>query len=180
MPDRLEAYCARVKAILEALEIGEEVIARRALPMHLEAAELVLAEVGANGRQHLVTPETLAAWQQLRASASGDGISLSIVSAFRTLERQADIVRGKLAAGLSPELIFRASAPPGYSEHHTGRAIDINTPGARPLEEEFESTDAFVWLGANAASYGFSLSYPRNNAHGFIYEPWHWCFRGGT
>jgi len=75
------------------------------------------------------------------------------------------------------EVIFCASAPPGYSEHHSGRALDVTTPGATPLQEEFEGTPAFAWLSKNAASFGFALSYPRGNRHGFMYEPWHWCYR---
>ena len=70
------------------------------------------------------------------------------------------------------------SAAPGYSEHHTGRAVDIATPGSRPLTEEFEDSAAFHWLNENAADFGFSMSYPRDNRYGFIYEPWHWAQHG--
>ena len=73
--------------------------------------------------------------------------------------------------------ILRVNAAPGYSEHHTGRAIDLGTIGCRALEEEFELTEAFAWLENNAAHFQFSLSYPRNNPSGVIYEPWHWCFQ---
>ena len=71
--------------------------------------------------------------------------------------------------------ILSVNAAPGYSEHHTGRAIDIASPGSRPLTEEFEDSAAFRWLERNAAGYGFSMSYPRDNPGGFIYEPWHWA-----
>ena len=46
-----------------------------------------------------------------------------------------------------------------FSEHHTGRAIDIATPGTRPLTAEFESSAAFVWLEAHAATFGFRMPY---------------------
>ena len=69
------------------------------------------------------------------------------------------------------------NAAPGYSEHHTGCAVDIATPGSRPLTEEFEDSQAFRWLTDNAGKFGFSMSYPRNNPAGFIYEPWHWACR---
>ena len=55
----------------------------------------------------------------------------------------------------SVEEILSASAPPGYSEHHTGRAIDIDTDGAPPLEIEFEGTPAFAWLTTHAGRFGF-------------------------
>ena len=67
------------------------------------------------------------------------------------------------------------NAAPGYSQHHTGCAVDIATPGSRPLTEEFEESEAFAWLGNRAAEFGFSMTYPRDNPQGFIYEPWHWA-----
>ena len=39
-----------------------------------------------------------------------------------------------------------------------------------------ELSDGFAWLSHSAHQFGFSLSYPRDNPLGFIYEPWHWCF----
>ena len=73
------------------------------------------------------------------------------------------------------EQILRVSAAPGYSEHHSGRAVDVTTPGCAPLTGEFESTAAFAWLAAHARDFGFVLTYPRDNRYGVIYEPWHWC-----
>ena len=78
--------------------------------------------------------------------------------------------------GDSDEDIFKLSAPPGFSEHHTGKAIDLNTSGFPPLEEEFEKSDAFQWLSVNAKDFGFRLSYPRENRFGIAYEPWHWFY----
>jgi D-alanyl-D-alanine carboxypeptidase len=48
--------------------------------------------------------------------------------------------------------------------------------GVRSLELEFERTEAFRWLSQNAGRFGFSLSFPRDNRYGYMYEPWHWCF----
>jgi D-alanyl-D-alanine carboxypeptidase len=81
---------------------------------------------------------------------------------------------------MSVESILCASAPPGYSEHHSGRAVDVTTEGEqeRTLEEEFEQTAAFAWLSSNAGRFGYFLSFPRNNRFGYVYEPWHWCFAG--
>jgi D-alanyl-D-alanine carboxypeptidase len=169
-------YRARVEALLKELGVPAEIVAGRALPLQPEPESLELVEIGVNAREHYLVPAAAAAYRELRAAASSDGVVLTVVSAFRSLERQADIVRGKLASGLSFEAVFCASAPPGYSEHHTGRALDVTTPGARALEVEFEQTQAFEWLTRNAGRFGFTLSYPRGNSYGFIYEPWHWCF----
>ena len=76
--------------------------------------------------------------------------------------------------------ILRVSAAPGYSEHHSGRALDITTPGYAALEEEFELSPAFAWLKKHAKTFRFRLSYPRRNTHGIAYEPWHWCWHATT
>jgi len=171
-------YLDRVQAILDELRISQGFFDGRALPVQQEALELELAEVGENGREYLLIPAAAAAWRQLRSAAAADGITLRLVSAFRSVDRQAEIVREKLACGISLEAIFATSAPPGYSEHHTGRAVDVTTPGVRALEVEFEATAAFGWLAEHARRFGFVLSYPRDNPNGYVYEPWHWCYRG--
>lgn len=140
-----------------------------------EAAELV--DVGPNlvGRMQRLTPDTAASWQEMRAAAQEAGITLMIVSGFRSIEYQASLIRKKINAGQSLIDILGVNAAPGFSEHHTGRAVDIASPGSRPLTEEFESSEAFAWLLQNAAKFGFSMSYPRENPQGFVYEPWHWA-----
>ena len=167
-------------ALLAGLGITPALLAGRALQAHEEAAELVLAERNAAGREFLLTPAAAAAWQQMQAAASADGLELMLLSAFRSVARQTEIIRAKLAAGRALAEILEASAPPGFSEHHTGRAIDIGTPAHPELETSFEATPAFDWLCRHAARFGFTLSYPRGNAAGFMYEPWHWCFQGRT
>jgi D-alanyl-D-alanine carboxypeptidase len=102
------------------------------------------------------------------------------VSAFRGVDRQAEIVRDKLARGQTPEQVLEVSALPGYSEHHSGRAVDVASGTDRPLEEVFEQTDAYRWLLEHAAEFSFFLSYPRGNAAGYAFEPWHWCYRTDT
>ena len=73
----------------------------------------------------------------------------------------------------------KVSAPPGYSEHSTGFAIDIGDAYKREsdFEVEFENTDAFRWLKENAAKYHFKLSFNKNNKN-IDYEPWHWRYEG--
>jgi D-alanyl-D-alanine carboxypeptidase len=166
-----------LRALLDSLGITSEILARRALPFHGEAAELVLAETDAAGREFHLVSQAAIAWRNMKQAAREDGIVIEIVSAFRSLERQADIIRAKLAKDVPIDTILTLSAPPGYSEHHTGRAVDINTPGCEATEEPFELTDAFRWLVRHAGGFGFTMSYPRGNAHGFIYEPWHWCYQ---
>ena len=167
----------RIRSLLVSLQIPQERIAAKGLMLQAEAEDLVVAEVEDDGRQHLLTPTTAAAWHAMSAAAGADGVAIRIASAFRSVERQAEIVRSKLEHGFSLDSILEVSAPPGYSEHHTGRAVDITTDDTPALEIEFERTAAFRWLCRRAGDFGFSLSYPQRNPHGYAYEPWHWCHR---
>jgi D-alanyl-D-alanine carboxypeptidase len=166
----------RCAALADELGIPAELLAARGLCEYEEAPELELAEVGDDGREHRLTPSAAAAWRAMKQAAAADGVSIALASAFRSIERQAEIVRAKLARGDSVEQILAVSAPPGFSEHHTGRAIDVATPGSAALEPEFERSAAYAWLARNAARFGFRLSYARGNPLGYDYEPWHWCF----
>lgn len=132
------------------------------------------------GRDHLARSlwldyNTARAWAAMRASAASAGINLEAVSGFRSIAYQAGILRRKRERGLAIEEILKVNTAPGYSEHHSGRALDIGSPGTPPAEESFEQTPAFAWLKRHAGQFGFRLSYPRDNPHGVIYEPWHWC-----
>ena len=166
----------RIRAILAELGISTDLISARCLPLCAEPEVLELAEVGDDGREYRLTPAAAAAWRAMKAAAAADGVVLKLISAFRSIDRQVEILREKLAEGQTVEEILAASAPPGYSEHHTGRAIDIDTEGAPPLEIEFERTPAFAWLGKNAQRFGFVLSFPQGNRYGYQYEPWHWFY----
>lgn len=116
------------------------------------------------------------AWLRMRDAALADAIVLEAISGYRSHDYQLGIFERKRARGLGVEEILAVNAAPGFSEHHSGRALDIGTPDLPPAEECFEASAAFAWLTAHAAEHGFHLSYPRNNPHGIIYEPWHWCF----
>ena len=120
------------------------------------------------------------AWRHLQHAARRDGVVLEAISGYRSHDYQLGIFERKLGRGQSVDEILAVNAAPGFSEHHSGRALDIGTPGEPPAEETFEATAAFEWLRANAAADGFVLSYPRDNPHGITYEPWHWRFNPGS
>lgn len=141
-----------------------------------ECVTLVATETDVFGRQPLLEADAFAAWRTMQAGAREAGVELQIVSAYRSAAYQKDLLLRKLARGDSIDAILKVNAAPGYSEHHSGRALDITTPGYRPLEEEFESSPAFAWLSRHARRFGFSMSFPRDNAAGMAYEPWHWRF----
>ena len=117
---------------------------------------------------------------KMREEAKKDGIYLVFLSGYRSINLQNDIfyslksIRNQNAAERA-----RVSAPPGYSEHSTGFAIDIGDASQREtdFETEFENTNAFKWLLKNAPKFHFKLSFNKNNKY-IDYEPWHWRYEG--
>jgi zinc D-Ala-D-Ala carboxypeptidase len=170
-----DSYESRVARSLAELGIPSTYGAERRMPLHEEAIDLVSVGLDIHGRERQLTPDAAARWVELRAAAHGEEVTLLLVSAFRSLEYQQQIFVRKLAAGESLEEILKVNAPPGYSEHHTGRALDLTTPGCSPLSVEFETTAAFDWLVRHGRRFGFVMTYPRENPFGIAYEPWHWA-----
>lgn len=165
-----------VREIGKELGIPADYGVRHKLALQPEAKKLHSIGKDIYDRPQKMLHPAATAWKRMVRQAKSDGVVIQPVSAFRSVEYQAGLVRRKLEKQQSMAEILAVSAAPGYSEHHTGRAIDVTTPGCAVLEEEFENTAAFEWLCNNARRFGFHLSFPRNNLHGIAYEPWHWCF----
>lgn len=166
----------KVEAGLREMGASVDLLAQRRLSLFEDATELALAHTSQSGREHFLIPAAAAEWGQMRALAADEDVALVMISGFRSFARQVELINDKLSAGHRIEDILEFLAPPGCSEHHTGRAVDIGTPGCEPLSERFEDTGAFDWLGKNAKDFGFRMSYPRGNSSGYRYEPWHWCY----
>jgi zinc D-Ala-D-Ala carboxypeptidase len=100
------------------------------------------------------------------------------LSCFRSSAYQREVFCRKVSEGYAVRA--KASAPPGFSEHATGLAIDFgdkNVPECN-LSACFAQTPVGQWLAQNAGTYGFVLSFPKGNAQGVMYEPWHWRYEG--
>lgn len=114
-------------------------------------------------------------------AARRDGVRIVPISGFRTRSEQETLFFGiKAQRGQNVETRAEVSAPPGYSEHHTGYAVDIgdaNQPGTN-LSQSFAETRAYQWMEANAPRFSFELSFPPDNLQGVSFEPWHWRFVG--
>jgi D-alanyl-D-alanine carboxypeptidase len=151
---------------------------RCGMPQQPECDSLVEVGNDALGRPARLEAATAAAWQRLQQAALVDGVELQLVSAFRSVDYQRQLIQRKLDRGFDITSILQVNAAPGFSEHHSGRALDIGCPGYPHLEEVFEHSAAFVWLNQRAGEFGFRLSFPRNNPFGVMYEPWHWYFLG--
>ncbi|MGA1740734.1 MAG: M15 family metallopeptidase [Pseudohongiellaceae bacterium] len=173
MPDTFEKLIA---AIHEELKIPAVYATERKLVLQSECMNPVSAGTDIFEREAFMEEMALAAWRRMRTAALQDGVELQLVSAYRSVEYQKQLFLKKLKAGQRIDEILKVNAAPGYSEHHSGRALDLTCPDSACLEESFEDTAAFGWLESHAANYGFFMSFPRNNVHGLLYEPWHWCF----
>jgi D-alanyl-D-alanine carboxypeptidase len=174
---RKRRYLKRIVALHDSLGIPGDYGATRLIPIQMEAGGLVSIGPDIYQREQRLVPTAATAWRAMRESASAEGVELQVVSAYRSVDYQEGILRRKLEKGQAMEEILQVSAAPGYSEHHTGRAVDITTPGYPVLEEEFEGSEAFAWLTESAGGFGFQMSFPRGNPHGVAYEPWHWAWQ---
>ena len=143
-----------------------------------EASQLVEVAPGL-----ALSRDAATAYEQMRSAAAADGVQLTVISAFRPIAMQKQIFFGvKSERNQSAEERARVSAPPGYSEHSTGLALDLGdeTMPQTNLSESFEGTPAFFWLQNNAHRFHYQLSFAKGNRQGVSYEPWHWRFEGSA
>lgn len=145
-----------------------------------EAKDAQLVSVAPGMKLHQDAAQSYLAMQQ---AAAADGVSLTLLSAFRSVEDQEQLFFNIKAQRNQTSLDrARVSAPPGFSEHSTGFAIDLgdfSQPNTN-LSPAFTETSAFRWLRNNAARYQFTLSFPQGNPQGVNFEPWHWRYEGSV
>ena len=166
---------SQVNLNFQSEESDERIILGHLPYTEISQQKLVLIEP--NIKVHIDMRDSLL---KMRDDAKRDGIYLVFLSGYRSINLQNDIffslksIRNQEASERA-----RVSAPPGYSEHSTGFAIDIGDATRREtdFETEFENTDAFGWLIKNAARFHFKLSFNKNNKY-IDYEPWHWRYEG--
>lgn len=116
-----------------------------------------------------VQPVAMDAFYDMQAAAAADGISLWILSSFRSYEDQ-DVIYNRYVAQEGRDAADTYSSRPGHSDHQTGYTFDLNS-----LEQDFQYDPAGKWLDKNCYKYGFIIRYPKGkeSSTGYIYEPWH-------
>ncbi|MGH8183637.1 MAG: M15 family metallopeptidase [Rhodanobacteraceae bacterium] len=174
------AWVAHVEQVNRSLGIPPDYAARHDLSIQPEAKDLVQVPHDVYGRKQEMVAPAAAALKRLFAAAARDGVKLETVSGFRSMAYQTHLVREKLDRGMSIQKALTINAVPGYSEHQTGCAMDLTTPGVPAADGSFARSKAFSWLQQHAASFGFHLSFPPGNPYGYEYEPWHWRYIAGT
>jgi LAS superfamily LD-carboxypeptidase LdcB len=114
------------------------------------------------------------ALSKMQADASALGLSLKLISGFRTYSYQAGLYNRYVQKdGQAKADTY--SARPGHSEHQTGLAFDVGQ-----LKDSFGDTPSGKWLAQNCHLYGFIIRYPKGKSHitGYKYEPWHIRYLG--
>ena len=115
-------------------------------------------------------------FKQMVDAARNDGIKIYNISSYRSYSTQNYLYNNYVnSSGKSAADTF--SARPGYSEHQTGLATDINTASS---SDHFENTKEYEWLINNSYKYGFILRYPKGKEYitGYQFEPWHYRYVG--
>jgi D-alanyl-D-alanine carboxypeptidase len=163
---------------LAALGVASDYGATRGLERIVEPGRLALVGPDYARRPLWLVPAAKRAVSALLGAARDAGVDIKLVSGFRSVGYQFALIRRKLVAGQHIDEVLKVLAAPGYSEHHSGTALDFTTEDLPGADSSFESTDAYRWLMQHAAGFGFRLSYPRDNPHGIAFEPWHWRYVG--
>ncbi len=105
--------------------------------------------------------------------AEADGVLIQVESGYRSLRYQKKIFKKMLAKGRTFDDVIRFVAPPGYSEHMLGIAVDFS-----PSNWRFADLPQYQWLQDNAKEFGFIETYSRNNSAKMPWEAWHWKHTG--
>lgn len=124
-----------------------------------------------NSKIYLRKPARDAAVKMLQAAAA-EKVLLLIRSGYRSIRYQRILWSKRLSQGKTFQEIAKSVAPPGYSEHHLGTAVDLVSD-----TKEFKRSSGYKWLLNNAHQYCFFESYPKDNSTtGVYWEPWHWKY----
>ncbi|HEX5960242.1 MAG TPA: M15 family metallopeptidase [Rhodanobacteraceae bacterium] len=175
-PSQPAAYVAHINEVNRGLGIPLDYAAQHDLVPLPEGKDLVQVPRDVYGRKAEMVAPAAAALKRMFAAAARDGVKLQTVSGFRSMNYQTGLIRRKLKKGMTILKALSINAVPGYSEHQTGCAIDLTTPGVPAADGSFAKSKAFAWLQQHAAAYGFHLSFPPGNPYGYEYEPWHWRY----
>ena len=166
-------YQKKIKETLISFNIKDSITDN----IFYESCSLVSIGKDIYGREQFLDSQAAESFFEMKKAAKKDSIDLQFVSAFRSFDSQKKIIERKLNRGSLINKILEENKLPGYSEHHTGKAIDFTSKKLNTLSTQFENSKEFKWITENASTYNFYLSYPKDNEEGIMYEPWHWMFK---
>ena len=147
---------AEPELIASSVEQGLVTCAERTDTGYRNGTPFGITVVTADGKP--VERDTANAYAVMQAAAAADGVTLVVVSGFRTMAEQQYLYACYVNCNCNN---CNLAAPPGTSNHQSGHALDLNTSSGGVLS----------WLNANGARFGFARTVPS--------EPWHWEWWGG-
>lgn len=151
-----------------------QVIEPASLPSAVDLVR-VPADFSFEGYRIYLAPRARDAFVRMAEQATRDGIRLRIDSGYRSRSYQASLLLRRIEEGQDLREVLRVIAPPGYSEHETGRAVDLV-----PSDPEFAREPTYEWLRRHAGSFGFRETYPLREGTDAPWEPWHWSLASGA
>ncbi len=151
-------------------------------PKDYAPADLVTPNVPlrTDGDEMKLRQTTATALESMVNAAEKENIHLMLASGYRSYDLQVSVYGGFVHAE-GQEATDTQSARPGYSEHQTGLAADLEpTNRACEIQQCFADTPEGKWLAAHAYAYGFIIRYTADKAAvtGYEYEPWHLRYVG--
>ena len=148
----------------------------------LEKIELISAK-NSQGREFLVEKEALEHFNALRSKLLEQGIDIELDSTYRSVERQKELW-AEFEETYGRAYCEKYVAVPGYSEHHTGLAIDVCLiKDGRVIDDNDEmiaEVEIFSKIHTLLSDYGFILRYMKGKEDitEYSYEPWHFRYVG--
>ena len=148
----------------------------------LEKIELISA-TNSQGKEFLVEKEALEHFNDLRSKLLEQGIDIELDSTYRSVERQKELW-AEFEEKYGRAYCEKYAAVPGYSEHHTGLAIDVclikDGQVIDDNDEMIAEVEIFSKIHTFLSDYGFILRYMKGKEDitGYSYEPWHFRYVG--
>ena len=156
-----------------------------ALPDNWENKVEIITVQNSLGEELRIERNTYQQYVKLREALLKQGVQIELDSVYRSVAEQQEIWdAGSADPELGPECCKKYLAVPGYSEHHTGFAVDIfimkDGKEIRDNDEMIADTEDFKKVHSLMPEYGFILRYPlgKEDITGYSYEPWHMRYVG--
>ena len=151
------------------------------LPDDWEANVELVESKNKYGETYKVEKKALEKFLEMRAELAKEGIVIELDSVTRSVAEQ-QTLWDNWTVEYGEDYVKKYVAVPGYSEHHTGLAIDIciEKDGKRinDNDEMIAEKDIFAKIHTKLAKYGFILRYldGKDDITGYGYEPWHFRY----
>lgn len=140
---------------------------------NLDELEQIPTEFTHDSSEIYIYKEAYEPFVAMLTKAHEDGIELVAESAYRSINYQNRIFQRRMNQGRTFDEICTSVAPPGYSQHMLGTAIDFI-----PSDWTFAESEQYQWLQQNAHEFGFEETFSRNNRFLYSWESWHWNYVG--